>query len=118
MSSARRKLKAGLRLKTLRGSVAPSYTSLQSELVMLLHQKDRLEQEEGNLSSRLAEVRHLLVQVNQQSDAIRQRALALEGKSVPASQSDGGSGSAVEDEATRIRERGRGMRFKQMSFHY
>jgi hypothetical protein len=117
MSSVRRKIKPGLRLKTLRGSVAPTYTSLQSELVMLLHQKERLEQEERLLSARLEEVRQALALVSQQSDSIRERALAMEGVS-KAKKTAGAEANQPADEATRIRDRGRGMHFKQMTLHY
>jgi hypothetical protein len=118
MSSVRRKLRSSVRLKTLRGSVAPSYTSLQSELVMLLHQKDRLEQEERILSSRLGEVRHMLVQLAQAADGIRERALELEGRAERRPEQKKVSAAEPQDEAARIRERGRGMRLKQMSVHY
>lgn len=119
MSTVRRKLKPGIRLKTLRASVAPTYTSLQSELVMLLHQKERLEQEESNLKARLAEVKLSLVQVSQQTDSIRQRAIALEGAQAPGPLITSEDGDRQpSDESVRIRERGRGMRFKQMTLHY
>lgn len=119
MSSVRRKIKPGLRLKTLRGSVAPTYTSLQSELVMLLHQKERLEQEERILSARLDEIRQGLLQVTLQAGSIRERALALEGASNAAVRHEATNDKNEPlDETARIRDRGRGMHFKQMTLHY
>ncbi len=111
MSSIRRKIKPSIRLKTLRGSVAPTYTSLQSELVMLLHKKERLEQEERILSVRLDEIRQALLQITLQADSVRQHAVTLEGESRPRQEATN-DGTRPVDEAQRIRDRGRGMRLK------
>lgn len=81
MNTPRRRAKTGLKLKTVRGLSKASYASLQSELIMLLHQKERQEQEARNLYSRLNEINTSLGELNQQIDSVRKRSQALEAES-------------------------------------
>lgn len=78
MATIRRTVKPSMRPKTLRASVAPSYSSLHSELVMHLHQKERLQQELHNLRARHSCINSTLEKLEDRIRALRARARSLE----------------------------------------